>query len=128
MTTPVRITVGEVELDAELFDSECAKKISASLPITSPFNIWGDEFYFKVPTVCNRDDSATADVEVGTIAYWPAGRAIAIFFGPTPMSNGRKPVAADRVNIIGRILGDPAMLRRAKGATTITLSRTEEEE
>ena len=126
MSVAIRITVGEVELDGELFDTDCALAIAAALPLSSPFSTWGDEFYFKVRVVCNRDQGSTSDVEVGTIAYWPAGRAVTLFFGPTPMSTGRKPVAADRVNIIGRITGDPLMLRRAKGAAQITISRAED--
>ena len=121
MPTPIRITAGEVELEAELFDSECARAVAALLPLSCPLNIWGDEFYFEVPLVRNRDESATTDVDVGTIAYWPVGRAVAVFFGPTPMSTSRKPVPADRVNIIGRVLGDAVMLRRVKGASHIEM-------
>lgn len=128
MPIPIKITAGEVELDGELFDTDCARAIVAALPVSSPFSTWGDEFYFKVGVVRNRDEGATTDVEVGTIAYWPAGRAVALFFGPTPMSSGRKPVAADRVNIIGRITGDPLMLRRAKGAAQISICRADAED
>ena len=123
MPTPIKLIAGEFELEAELFDSECARAVADALPLASPFNTWGDEIYFQVPLVCNRDASATSDVDVGTIAYWPAGRAIAIFFGPTPMSTSRKPVAADRVNIIGRLIDDPALLRGAKGAASLTLTQ-----
>lgn len=35
-----------------------------------------------------------------------------MFFGRTPMSMGSDPVPADRVNVIGRILGDATILRR----------------
>ena len=123
MPTPIRITAGEVELDAELLDSECACAVASLLPLSCPFSVWGDEFYFEVPLVKNRDETATTDVDVGTIAYWPVGRAVAIFFGPTPMSTGRKPVPADRVNIIGRVLGDAVMLRRVKGASHIEIEK-----
>jgi hypothetical protein len=127
MGLAVRISVGEVELEAELAETECARSIAEILPVTSPANLWGDEIFFEVPVVCNRDETATCDVDLGTIAYWPAGRAVCIFFGPTPMSTGRKPVPADRVNIIGHIVGDPLMLRRAKGASRITISLKGEE-
>ncbi|HUX06928.1 MAG TPA: cyclophilin-like fold protein [Acidobacteriota bacterium] len=122
MGTAVKITVGEVELDAELFDTECAQSIVGLLPTSAPFKLWGDEIYFEIPYICNRDETATCDIEIGTIAYWPVGHAVCLFFGPTPMSSSRKPVPADRVNIIGRITGDPLMLRRAKGATRINIA------
>jgi len=123
MPTSIRITAGEVELEAELLDSDCARAVADLLPLSCPFSVWGDEFYFEVPLVKNRDETATTYVDVGTIAYWPVGRAVAIFFGPTPMSTGRRPVPADRLNIIGRVLGDAVMFRRVKGADHIEMRK-----
>jgi hypothetical protein len=39
------------------------------------------------------------------------------------MSMGPDPVPADRVNIVGRILGDATVLRQAMDATTIKVER-----
>jgi len=39
------------------------------------------------------------------------------------MSIGQDPVPADRVNIIGRILGDASALRRVMGVPTIRIER-----
>ena len=40
----------------------------------------------------------------GTLgADWPPGRALAIFFGRTPMSTTDKPVPASEVNLVGRL-------------------------
>ncbi|HBO50755.1 MAG TPA: hypothetical protein DD471_02135, partial [Planctomycetes bacterium] len=38
-----------------------------------------------------------------TIGYWPPGRALAIFFGRTPMSTSDKPVPASDVNLVGTL-------------------------
>jgi len=58
------------------------------------------------------NDTVTADeVEVGEIGYWPEGKAFCIFFGPTPISQAGKIIPASAVNIIGRIEGDPTVLR-----------------
>jgi hypothetical protein len=127
MPRKVKITVGEVELEAELFETECAQAVAGRLPISCGFSTWGDEIYFVVPLARNRDETATCEVEIGTIAYWPVGRAVCIFFGPTPMSCNRKPVPADRVNIIGRVLGDAEKLRRVKGAGHLEMQVVEEE-
>jgi len=62
-------------------------------------------------------------VKVGDVAYWGAGQVLAIFFGRTPMSMGPDPVPADRVNVIGRIIGDAAQLRRAMEASRIRVER-----
>jgi len=49
---------------------------------------------------------------VGDVAFWGAGPVLSVFFGRTPMSMGSDPVPADRVNVIGRIVGDATVLRR----------------
>jgi hypothetical protein len=48
MPIPIRIKVGTIELDGELFDTETAKAIAECLPIEKEFNVWGDEFYFDL--------------------------------------------------------------------------------
>lgn len=53
----------------------------------------------------------------------PAGRALAVFFGPAPISTGPDPVPAGPVNIVGRIREDPALLRQAKGAREIRIEK-----
>jgi len=60
-------------------------------------------------------------VKAGDIGYWPPGQALAIFFGPTPMSTGSDPVPASEVNLVGRILDDPVLLRKEKGTLKIKI-------
>lgn len=62
-------------------------------------------------------------MKAGDIGYWPPGNALAIFFGPTPMSKGSDPVPASAVNLVGVIHGDATILKRAKGATKIRIER-----
>lgn len=119
----ISITVGNLTLEAELFETESGKKIYEALPIESEINVWGDEFYFRVPLSLSPDDTYTKDVNVGDIGYWPPGRALAIFFGPTPLSNSDKPVPASEVNIVGRVLGDAKILRSVKGEKRIRIDR-----
>ena len=119
----VRITVGSVQLDAELKSTKTAREVYAALPVESPVNLWGEEFYFKLAGVKDYRETATNQVKVGDVAFWGAGQVVAIFFGRTPMSMGQDPVPADRVNIIGRIIGDASMLRRAMDASTIRIDR-----
>jgi len=57
------------------------------------------------------------------VAFWGAGQVLAIFFGRTPMSMGSDPVPADRVNIIGRIVGDATVFRRVMEVPTIRVER-----
>jgi hypothetical protein len=65
---------------------------------------WGDEVYFDIPVEMGLEPDARAEVEVGELGYWPTGNAFCIFFGSTPASSGDTPVAASRVNILGRVL------------------------
>ena len=123
MPTKIKITVQDISLDAELMDTPCAQAIAGVLPIETTPNEWGDEFYFEVPVAMPLDPTATTSVHAGDIGYWPPGRALAIFFGPTPMSSGADPVPASSVNLVGRITGDAAVLRTARGARRITIER-----
>ena len=85
MSMSIEVQVGELTLRGELSDTVCAQAIAESLPLDTSFNTWGEEFYFEIPVSSELDDTATSDVEVGTLGYWPPGRALAIFFGRTPM-------------------------------------------
>lgn len=126
MTEPVkriRIIVGGVQLDAELKPTKTAAQVYAVLPLQASLNTWGEEFYFKCHGVKDYRETATTQVKVGDIAYWGAGQVLAIFFGRTPMSLGPDPVPADRVNVIGRILGDAAQLRQVMDASTILINK-----
>lgn len=119
MSEKIRITVGNITLDAELFDTPCARAIAGALPVTGVPNEWGDEFYFEIPVTQPLDDTATTSVKVGDIGYWPPGKALALFFGPTPMSSGPDPVPASAVNRVGVIRGDATALKKAAGSKEI---------
>jgi len=119
----IRITVGSVQLDAELKSTKTAQEVYAALPVEGPVNTWGEEFYCKLAGVKDHRETATNQVKVGDVAFWGAGQVLAIFFGRTPMSMGQDPVPADRVNVIGRILGDASMFRRVMDIPTIRIER-----
>jgi hypothetical protein len=119
----IRITVGAVQVEAELKGTKTAQEIYAALPVDAPVNTWGEEFYFKLDGVKDYRETATTQVKIGDVAFWGAGQVLAIFFGRTPMSMGPDPVPADRVNVIGRITGDPTVLRRVMEAPRIRVER-----
>jgi hypothetical protein len=110
MPTAIEIEVGGVRLRGELADTDCARAIAAALPLEVRYDIWGEEFYFEIPVYCELDDTATSEVDVGTIGYWPPGHALAIFFGRTPMSTDARPVPASDVNLVGRLTGARKLL------------------
>jgi hypothetical protein len=121
----IRIKVGGVQLDAELKTSRTAEEIYKALPVEDQLNMWGEEFHFKIPGVKDYRETATTQVKVGDVAFWGAGQVLTIFFGRTPMSMGSDPVPADRVNIVGRIIGDATLLRQAMAAAKIRVEPLE---
>ena len=117
----IRITVGEVALEAELNDTATAAKIGAALPIRTSFNTWGDEIYFAIPVDVELDDSAQEVVEIGDLGYWPPGRAFCIFFGLTPVSEPGRIMPASVVNVIGKVVGDATLFKPAMRAREVVL-------
>ena len=106
-----------------MFDTPTASKILEALPLKSSANVWGDEIYFDIPLSLEQEPDARADVEVGDLAYWPAGPAFCIFFGPTPVSTGDQPRAYSPVNVFGRVLGDVKQLKRVSNGAKIRINR-----
>ena len=94
-----------------------------ALPIEAPLNTWGEEIYFKIAGVKDHRETATTKVQVGDVAFWGVGEVLAIFFGRTPMSLGQDPVPADRVNIIGKILGDATQLRQVMDIAKVRVEK-----
>ena len=123
MPTDIIITLKEIIIRAELFDTPCANAIANILPIEVRPNEWGDEFCFTIPVEMSLDETARKEVKAGDIGYWPPGNALAIFFGPTPLSSGIDPVPASEVNLVGRITDDTALLRKAKSAVKIKIEK-----
>jgi hypothetical protein len=121
----IRITAGQVSVEAELNASPTAQAIRAALPITGRANTWGDEIYFSIPVKMERAPDARAEMGVGEVAYWPAGNAFCIFFGPTPASSGDAPVAASPVNVLGRVLGDATLFRAVPDGAEVRLEAVE---
>lgn len=111
---------------AEFNQSLTAQEIAKHLPLEAKVSRWGDEIYFEtgIAAAC---DHATLEVNVGDIAYWPEGRCICIFFGPTPISDTEKPVPASPVVIIGKTANRPEELRKINAADPIKVIRTEQD-
>ena len=119
----IRITIKNIVLEAELFDTKTAKAVFEALPVETVPEEWGDELYFEIAVEMPLDETASTKVKVGDIGYWPPGNSLAIFFGPTPISRGPDPVPASEVNIVGRITDDATVLKQAKGAGKIKIER-----
>ncbi len=119
----IRITAGDVEAFATLTDGPTADSVWEALPIESSASTWGDEIYFSTPVSANEEDGANAVVEMGAVAFWPPGKALCLFFGPTPASQGDEIRAASAVNLVGMIDGDPKVLKAVTSGAPIEVER-----
>lgn len=124
MARQIRITAGDVSVTATLEDNPMADAFWAALPIDGRAQLWGDEIYFSTPVRAPANAGEGAEtVELGAVAFWPPGNALCLFFGPTPMSANGEIRPASAVHVMGRIDGDPTVLKRAPSGKRVRVER-----
>ena len=102
--TRLQVTSGPIRVVVTLNDSKTAAQIAEAAPFEGKAALWGDEVYFGLPLETG-EENPQAEVESGTVAYWPPGKALCLFFGQTPYSP---------VNVVGTIEGDARVLAGVK--------------
>jgi len=112
----VRITSKNFEMTATLNHSATAAKVLEALPIESSARLWGKEVYFEVPFHADEED-AQADVPSGTVAFWPAGDCLCLFYGQRP---------ASPVNVVGTLDGDPNELAKIPTGAKVRVEAIED--
>ncbi len=119
----IKFFVNNIETEAELEDNKTAKEIYDSLPIDGAAHRRGDEVYFVIPIILDLEKDATDIVEKGDVAYWPEGCCISIYFGKAPDSAGPNPLTASKVNLIGKIKGDPSAFNNVRNGDLIIVEK-----
>ena len=119
----IKITVGNISKTAVLQDNATAGAIWDALPIEARVNTWGAEIYFEIPVYLDLSDDARETVDMGHLGYWPSGHAFCIFFGPTPVSNGKEIRPASAVNIFGQVKGDATVFTGVSSGTDIKVEK-----
>jgi hypothetical protein len=122
----ITISTGKLSAQAELNESPCASAILKALPVEAQADTWGDEVYFDIGVRCGLEKDAREDMAVGELGYWPSGRSLCVFFGPTPASDdGGPPRAASKVNPVGKIIGPADAFRKVRDGDKIVVSAGE---
>ena len=95
----LKITVGTIEIIADLKNTPTAQALFENAPFESRAQTWGEEVYFSTPVSVPLESDARDVVEAGELAFWVQGESIAIGFGRTPVSKGDEIRLAAATNI-----------------------------
>jgi hypothetical protein len=120
----IEILAGQVTVTAELNETQTAKAVWAGLPIEGIVNTWGDEIYFSTPLSLEQE-SGQEVVEMGDLGYWPPGKSLCVFFGPTPASRGDEIRPASAVTVFGRVIGDATVLKAVPDGAQVRVRQSE---
>ncbi|GHC71681.1 cyclophilin-like fold protein [Streptomyces violaceochromogenes] len=127
MQTPLRIRISwpAGHLTASLDDTPTSQALAKALPLVSTARTWGKEVYFDTGVSVSRETGAREVVEPGTVAFWTDGGALALPYGPTPISQGDECRLASPCNVLGRLEGDPALLTTVRDGEPVRVELLE---
>jgi hypothetical protein len=117
----IRISWRGGEAVAKLRDTPTARKLLSVLPATASANTWGEEVYFSLPVTAELEPDAQQVVDPGSVCFWVEGSALALPFGPTPISTGNECRLVSRCNVLGAIEGDARSLKGVRSGSSITV-------
>ncbi|MEO1205642.1 MAG: cyclophilin-like fold protein [Pseudomonadota bacterium] len=117
----VLIRASNVAVRVKLRDTATADAIWNALPIYGQVQTWGEEVYFSAAVEQAREPDAKAVVDRGEVAYWPDGQAIAIGFGPTPISKADEIRLTSPCNIWADAVDDVGSFKSVEAGTHIAV-------
>ena len=113
-----------IELD-DVFSPKTCKSILDSLPFSVNAHLWGEEIYTDESPISQAEENAKALVDLNDVAYWPSGKAMCLFFGPTPIGKKGEIKPYSPVNVVGKIIGsDKSVIKNFKEGTKITFQKS----
>ena len=112
-----------IELD-DTFSPKTCNGIIDSLPFSVNAHVWGEEIYTDESPVSHVEENAKDLVSINDVAYWPNGRAICLFFGPTPIGKKGEVKPYSPVNVVGKIINsDKSILQKFNDGVEITFKK-----
>ncbi len=84
--------------------------IVRKLPMEGRAALWKEEIYFEIP-IKMGEEKAKPTVESGTIAFWPMGSALCVFFGNS------QPYSP--VSILGKVTSNLELFKQVKSGNII---------
>ena len=119
----IKITVGEISIEAELKDTKLANKILEALPLEGVANTWGYEIYFSIPIEAKAEHPRKS-VKIGDLAYWPPGNAFCLFYGRTPISaTDEEILPASEVEVIGKMKRGFEKLKKVRSGQLVKIEK-----
>jgi len=124
----IEVTIPRLKnIDLDLDDSvspNTVKSFLDNLPFTVGVNLWGEEIYTDESPIDVGEENAKSPVELFDVAYWPSGKAICLFYGPTPIGNKNEIKPYSPVNVIGKISNaDKQILSELKDGMKVTFQK-----
>ena len=113
----------EIKLVLDLRETLTADKIYNALPLKSKVQKWGDEIYFETGLSIELESDAKSIVNIGEIAFWNSGSAIAIGYGKTPISKGNEIRLISPCNIWADSKFEKSCIENIKENETIILEK-----
>ena len=128
MKKKILVSITELEnITIELDDASSPKTCTSflkSLPFSVTAHIWGEEIYTDESPITQSEENAKDLVDLNDVAYWPSGKAICLFFGPTPIGKRGEIKPYSPVNVIGKIIcPDKNILSKMIEGTVITFNK-----
>ena len=113
-----------IELN-DTFSPQTCNSILDSLPFTVNAHVWGEEIYTDESPISQAEENAKALVDLNDVAYWPSGKAICLFFGPTPIGKKDEIKPYSPVNVVGKIIAsDKSVIKNFNEGTKITFQKS----
>ncbi len=110
-----------LELDDKLAP-QTVKSFLEKLPFSVSVNLWGEELYTDETPIKMDLENEKPLVQLNDVAYWPTGKAICLFYGPTPIGKKDEIKPYSPVNIIGKITNPKKnILTKIKDGVTVTV-------